>query len=234
MSAPLSRLDLPARRRRHARLIAALTSLIGACAEAAGAVYNPVAAAPPGQEGVEVTLLPCLQVSGAAALLLDRARAEDAARWPAAASWEREESGRTYAARCAVAHAQEIAEPSGPLGEHEVPLPTVEQFAAMGPMSAGDDVAARWRDDPQEAVALVRELVAGGELAVEEVLDEAVDSSTSVCSLVMSGSSSAVTDVGGAGSAAWAAVMPPPRAPTTVVARTAAADNAALRARMIS
>ncbi|WP_405896154.1 hypothetical protein OG242_00040 [Streptomyces sp. NBC_00727] len=49
--------DLPARRRRHARLIAALTTLIGACAEAAGAVYQPIAAAP-GQDHVEGTLWP--------------------------------------------------------------------------------------------------------------------------------------------------------------------------------
>ncbi|MET9659000.1 hypothetical protein [Streptomyces sp. NPDC006510] len=90
--------DLPARRRRHARLIAALTTLIGACAEAAGAVYEPVAAAPPGQEAVDVSLLPCIQVSLAAATLLDRARAEDDARWPAAVAWERKEARRTYAA----------------------------------------------------------------------------------------------------------------------------------------
>ncbi|MFE2498963.1 hypothetical protein ACFXKS_34135 [Streptomyces scopuliridis] len=47
MTATPGRLDLPARRRRHARLIAALTTLIGACAEAAGEVYRPIAAAPP-------------------------------------------------------------------------------------------------------------------------------------------------------------------------------------------
>ncbi|MFF4934886.1 hypothetical protein ACFY2H_39425 [Streptomyces griseofuscus] len=63
MTTTPDRLDLPARRRRHARLIAALTQLIGACAEAASAVYRPIAAAPPDQEGVEVNLLPCLQVS---------------------------------------------------------------------------------------------------------------------------------------------------------------------------
>ncbi len=60
-------LTLPARRRRHARLIAALTTLIGACAEAAGAVYEPISAAPPGQEAVEVSLLPYVQVSLTAA-----------------------------------------------------------------------------------------------------------------------------------------------------------------------
>lgn len=62
-------LDLPARRRRHARLIVALTEL-NACADAVGAVYRPIAAAPPGQEAVKVNLLPCIQVSFSAGLLL--------------------------------------------------------------------------------------------------------------------------------------------------------------------
>ncbi|MCX4850364.1 hypothetical protein [Streptomyces sp. NBC_00893] len=46
-----------------------------------------------------MSLLPCIQASLAAATLLDRARAEDDARWPTAAAWEREEARRTYAAR---------------------------------------------------------------------------------------------------------------------------------------
>ncbi|MYS42476.1 hypothetical protein GTY23_14790, partial [Streptomyces sp. SID5998] len=97
MTTTSDRLDLPARRRRNARLIAALTQLIGACAEAAGTVYRPIAAAPPGQEGVEVDLMPCLQVSLSAAPLLDMARAEDDARWPAAVARERAAAGRTFA-----------------------------------------------------------------------------------------------------------------------------------------
>ncbi|MEU5583064.1 hypothetical protein ABZ791_36325 [Streptomyces huasconensis] len=105
MTATSDRLDLPARRR-QARLIAALTTLIGACAEAAGAVYQPIAAASPGQEAVEVNLLPCLQVSLCVASLLDLAREEDQARWPAVVAWERQESRRTYAARCAVVAAR--------------------------------------------------------------------------------------------------------------------------------
>ncbi|MGW4186226.1 hypothetical protein ACWEK2_29155 [Streptomyces albidoflavus] len=158
-------LDLPARRRRNARLIAALTQLIGACAEAAGAVYRLIAAAPPDQEGVEVDLLPCLQVSLSAAPLLDMARAEDDARWPAAVARERAAAGRTFAARCALAAAGEVFEPDGPHG----------QAAAMELASAGEDVAARWRHDPQEAAALVQELVASGEVTVDELLDDAVD-----------------------------------------------------------
>ncbi|MFD7533652.1 hypothetical protein ACFV8E_39630 [Streptomyces sp. NPDC059849] len=168
-------MDLPARRRRHARLIAALTTLIGACAEAAGAVYQPIAAASPGTEAVEVNVLPCVQVSLTAAALLDRARAEDDARWPAAMVWERAQAQRTYAARCAVAQAQEFVEQGDPPSQNDVPLPTVEQAAAMDLVSAGTEVTARWRSDPEEAVALVHELAASGELAVDEILDEAAD-----------------------------------------------------------
>ncbi|MFJ3161385.1 hypothetical protein [Streptomyces kanasensis] len=153
-----------------------MTTLVGACAEAAGAVYRPIAVAPPDQEAVEVSLLPCVQVSLSAAVLLDRARAEDDARWPAAVARERQEAGRTYAARCAVAAAQEVAEPAGPPGEHGVPLPTVQQAAAMDLAGAGVEVAARWRDDAEEAVALVRELAVGGEFTADEVLGEAAHS----------------------------------------------------------
>ncbi|MFD6187171.1 hypothetical protein [Streptomyces goshikiensis] len=74
-----------------------------------------------------------------------------------------------------MAQAQEIAEQGDPPGQDDVPLPTVEQAAAMDLVSAGAEVTARWRSDPEEAVALVHELAAGGELAVNEILDEAVD-----------------------------------------------------------
>ncbi|GAA4680368.1 hypothetical protein GCM10023324_37970 [Streptomyces youssoufiensis] len=171
------RLDLPARRRRHARLIAALTQLIGTCADAASAVYWLIATAPPGQEAVEVDLMPAKKVAGSAAILLDHARAEDRARWSAAVTREQEAATRTYAARFAVAAAQELAEQAAGLPvEHGLPLPTTHQSAAMGLASAGGEVAARWRTDPREAVALVRELVASGEHDVGEVLDSAVDS----------------------------------------------------------
>ncbi|MFF8617144.1 hypothetical protein [Streptomyces sp. NPDC015350] len=181
-------LNLPARRRRHARLIAALTTLIGACADAANAVYQPIADAPSEQEAVGVSLLPCVQVSLSAAMLLDQARAEDDARWPAAVAREQEESRRTYTARCAVAEAQDLATPAAPPGEHGVPLvplPTVYQSAAMDLASAGAEFVARWRHDPEEAVVLLRELTATGELAVDEVLDEAVDSAVLAGLLVL-------------------------------------------------
>ncbi|MEU6315687.1 hypothetical protein [Streptomyces sp. NPDC047014] len=175
MTTTPDRLDLPARRRRHARLIAALTTVVADCAEAAGAVYRPIAAAPPGDGEVVVDVLPCARISLTAATLLDRARAEDNARWPAVAAWERAQSRRTYGARCALAQADEVLEQGDPPGADGVELPTVEQAAAMELVSAGGEVTARWQHDPREAVALVHELVAGGELAVEEILDEAVN-----------------------------------------------------------
>ncbi|MEV2262782.1 hypothetical protein AB0J13_29455 [Streptomyces anulatus] len=167
----------PARRRRHARLIAALASLIGACAEAAGEVYGPVAAAPPEQEAVETSVLSCVRVAMSGPLLLDMARSEDDARWPDEVERQQAVSRRTYAARCALADAQDAVHRVGP-GRGPVPLPTAEQGAMMELVSAGDEVAACWRRDPQEAAALVLELTAGGELAVDEVLDAAVDAAT--------------------------------------------------------
>ncbi|MER5370637.1 hypothetical protein [Streptomyces sp. NPDC002722] len=95
-----------------------------------------------------MSLLPRIQVSLSAGLLLDRARAEDDARWPAAVARERQEARRTYAARCDVAMAQQVAERAGPPGEHGVPLPTVHQAAAMDLTGAGDEMAARWRTAP--------------------------------------------------------------------------------------
>lgn len=173
VTATPDRLDLPARRRRHARLIANLTTLIGSCAEAASSVYQPIAAATPDQEDVAVNLLPLKMTALSAATLLDLAGDEDRARWPAVAAREQEEADRTYAARCAVAQAQELVEDAGPPGG--VPLPTLEQAAVIDLASAGDEVAAQWRDDPEQAVALVYELAAGGEFSVDEVLDAAVE-----------------------------------------------------------
>ncbi|MFD3819794.1 hypothetical protein ACFWRZ_32435 [Streptomyces rubiginosohelvolus] len=175
---------LPARRRRHARLIAALSTLIGACAEAAGEVYGPIAAAPPDQEAVPVETLSCIRVALSAPLLLDLARSEDEARWPEAVVREEAASRRTYAARCALADAHDAAHRAGRgPGRGPVPLPGVEQGAVMELVSAGDEVAACWRDDPERVVALVRELTAGGELVVDEVLDAAVDAMV-VCGLL--------------------------------------------------
>lgn len=147
-------------------------------------MYGPIAAAPPGQEAVAVETLSCIRVGMSAPLLLDLAVAEDVARWPEVVVREEAASRRAYAARCALADAHDAAHrtASGP-GRGPVPLPSVESGARMELVSAGDEVAACWRDDPQQAVALVRELTAGGELAVDEVLDAAVDAMV-VCGLL--------------------------------------------------
>jgi hypothetical protein len=149
---------LPARRRRHARLIAALNELIRACAEAAGAVFDPIAAAPPDDQAVEVNLLPCLQVSRHAALLLDLARAEDDARWPAAVARERAESRRTYAARCAVATRHNLAASYWHAGRLDGAIRIEEQVAAdrgriLGPHHsdtiASQRTLAAWRAEDE-------------------------------------------------------------------------------------
>ncbi|MFE4397920.1 MULTISPECIES: hypothetical protein [Streptomycetaceae] len=173
MTATPARLDLPARRRRHARLIAALTTTVGACATAAQALYQPVADAPPGQEAVVVDPLPVVYLGHTAAPLLEAARAEDEARWPAAVVREREQARQTYSARVAVARAQELVEEPG--ASWPVPLPTAEQGAVIDLAGAGDEVAVLWRDDPAKAAGLVRELAACGEFTAAEVLDAAVD-----------------------------------------------------------
>jgi predicted dinucleotide-binding enzyme len=67
-----------------------------------------------------------------------------------------------------MAAAVDATKPDDPLGGHG-------QAAAMELASAGEDVAARWRHDPEEAVALVQELVASGEFTEDELLDDAVD-----------------------------------------------------------
>ncbi|GGN62001.1 hypothetical protein GCM10012285_61690 [Streptomyces kronopolitis] len=170
---PPDHLDLPARRRRHARLIAALTGLIGACAEAADLVYWPIATAPPGQEAVAVDVMPLKKVALTAAIALDHARDADKDRWPTAVAREQEDAARTYAARCVVARAQDLLEEPGPL---DMPPLTAEHAAEADLISAGATVATRWRRDPEQAVALVRELAADGELSVNEILDAAVDS----------------------------------------------------------
>ncbi|MGC5530409.1 hypothetical protein [Streptomyces sp. SR-10] len=123
---------------------------------------------------MEVQTLSCMRGAMSGPLLLDLARSEDTARWPDAVAREDAASRRTYAARCALAEAQDAVYQLGP-DRGPVPLPTAGQGAVMDLVGAGDEVAACWRRDPQEAADLVLELTAGGEPAVDEVLDAAVD-----------------------------------------------------------
>lgn len=177
----MTTLELPARRRRHARLIATLTSLIGDCAAAAGAVYEPIAEAPPEQTGVPVNLWPLAGLSLSASSRLDQARAQDAARWPAVVAKEQEDDGRTFAARCAAAEAERVlseagadeADRPGPAGA--IPLPTVPQFAAMALAGVGADFLTALLDDPEQAIKQLREAASTGEFTVDQILDEAAD-----------------------------------------------------------
>ncbi|CAD5911264.1 hypothetical protein ACWGH7_11540 [Streptomyces cyaneofuscatus] len=77
----------------------------------------------------------------------------------------------------------------------------------MGLVSAGGEVAARWLEDPAECAALVLELMAGGELGVDEVLDAAVDG-TAVCGLLALGKArtAAIADPSAAAELCLAAV----------------------------
>nr|WP_052183557.1 hypothetical protein [Streptomyces sp. SID8381] len=182
-------LDPPARRRRHARLIAALTSLIGACAAAAGDVYDPIARAAPGQTAVPVSLLQCVQLSLSGPLLLDVAVQEDAARWPEAVQREQAAARRTFGARCAgieLDRALDGAAPA-PQSAEEVPVPTVPQAAAGALIEAGHLVCEQWAESPEQAVALVKEIIAEGEFTASEILDEAVDCAAGAGALALDG-----------------------------------------------
>ncbi|MER8030674.1 hypothetical protein ABTZ78_17145 [Streptomyces bauhiniae] len=168
-------LDEISRRRRHARLIAALTGLVGGCAEAAAAVYRPIAEAPPEQTTVSVTLVPALQLAAAASTLVDTARTEDEARWPHLVAREADDGERTSAARCATAEAEEALWPSG-ADERDLPgglgVFSAPQGAYAALMDVGEAFLSKLRDDPEAAVEELRELAQTGEYTVEQVLDE--------------------------------------------------------------
>ncbi|MDT0323169.1 hypothetical protein [Streptomyces millisiae] len=175
------RLDMPARRRRHARLIATLTQLIGDCAAAAGEVYGPIADAPPEQAGVAVSRRAIAELSVSASIRLDDARAEDATRWPTVVAQEEADSRRTFAARCVTAELEQVLNDVGfGAGDHPQPLDaealvTAPQSAAMRRAGVGGDFLVALLEDPEQAVIWVRGVAASGEFTVDQILDEAVD-----------------------------------------------------------
>lgn len=169
-------LDLPSRRRRHACLIATLAAMVGDCASAATAVYGPIALAAPEQTDVAVNLWLVAGLRLSAGERLDRARAEDAARWPASAATEQTQAERTFAARCAAAEAERIltesaVDPSA--GPGAIALPTAAQSAAIDLVGAGADLLALFVDDPVQAIEHLQALVASGEFTADQILDEA-------------------------------------------------------------
>ncbi|WP_431676134.1 hypothetical protein [Kitasatospora sp. KL5] len=148
---------------------------MGECAQAAAAVYGPIADAPPEQEGVRVSLWPVAALAASAPVRLDAATIRDEERWPTRAAREGEQGRTTFRRRCALAEAESAvldAQTGGDTTPGAVPLPTAGQAAAMGLVGAGAEVLEAL-EDPEEALALLAGLTATGEYTAAEVLDEA-------------------------------------------------------------
>jgi hypothetical protein len=143
-----------ARRRRHAWLLGTLTELIGDCAQVAGEVYRPFAEAPPTQTDAPVNLGLLAGLYQSASTRVDTARAQDAARWPAAVTKEKDEDERTLAARCATTEVERVVDPAGdentkaPQPRRMIPRQTLTQCAATGLADAGADFLTELLDDP--------------------------------------------------------------------------------------
>ena len=168
-----------ARRRRHATLIATLTDLVGQCAAAAGAVYRPIAEAPPEQMDVIVSLRPIIELSSeSVGMQLDEARAEDSARWPSIDTAEKEADERTFVARCAASEAESVLarlEEACVGSPGPIPPPTAPQSAFQALVCVGMDFLAVLLEDPQRAIDQARKAAATGEFTVDQILDEATD-----------------------------------------------------------
>lgn len=108
---------------------------------------------------------------------LDLAVTEDGARWPAAVTREGTTARRTFPARCALAEAHDAVHRAAPDGTGPGPGAAADHGPRrrMDVASSSDQVAARWLDDPEQAVALVHELAAEGELAIDESLGATID-----------------------------------------------------------
>ncbi|MFJ1708522.1 hypothetical protein [Kitasatospora sp. NPDC088346] len=183
MGAPI---EAPARRRRHARLIAAATELIAECATAAGAVFGRIAQAPPGRRDVTVGRWPIAALAAGAPARLEAGRDQDDERWPARAAQEREEGRTTFERRCALAEAE-----NGLLGAEfgdgqvgAVAAVTAPQAAAMGLAGAGADFLDALAE-PEGALELLARLTGGGEFTAGEVLDDATDTAIVVACLML-------------------------------------------------
>lgn len=185
MGAPV---EAPSRRRRHAALIATAAELVGECAQAAAAVYGPIADAPPEQEGVRVSLWPVAALAAGAPVRLDAAAIRDEERFPAPTAREDAEGRTTFRRRCALAEAEstllDAQTGTGGTGEGAVPLPTAEQTAAMGLTAAGADFLEAL-EGPEDALALLAHLTRTGEYTAGEILDEATHTALVAALLIM-------------------------------------------------
>ncbi|MFE8940981.1 hypothetical protein ACFYNX_26290 [Streptomyces sp. NPDC007872] len=194
MTAPDPLKAPPARRRRHARLIAALAELTGDCAHAAGTVYGPIADAAPEQDGVPVNLMSIVVLSAAASPRLDAARQEDAARWPDAVAREETEQQRTFEARCAAAEADRVLADAvlgpaeeGPPAPGTIALPTAPQSAAMALHAISAEFLTSFADEPEAAIDLVKTATATGEFTVGQILDDALDTAVLAGLMILRG-----------------------------------------------
>ncbi|MEU5959252.1 hypothetical protein [Streptomyces sp. NPDC047525] len=179
----------PARRRRHARVIALAAELVGECSRAALDVYGPIAEAPPGQQQVPVFLDAVKGLAEDAAHRFDTAAAEDADRWPGEVARETAVDEASFHRRCAaleaerIVHNAEFGEPApGPATPGTLRLPDTPQLAAMGLVGAGVDFLDALDRDPTEALDLVQGLT-NGEFTSGQILDDAL--STAVVGAVL-------------------------------------------------
>lgn len=183
-------LHAPARRRRHARLIAAAVQLMVDCGVAAQRVYDPIALADPTTGGVPVRRDLIDGLAEEAARRLDRAAEEDTERWPAEAEQELAEGLTTFRRRCATAEADgllldlQLQRDDGALGP--VPVPTPAQLALMGPDLLAVDLIGALDDSEHEIVlSVLRDAVGTGEYTVAQILDAAKDISLAAACLTL-------------------------------------------------
>ncbi|MFE9793532.1 hypothetical protein ACFYRL_17540 [Streptomyces goshikiensis] len=166
-------LEAPARRRRHACLIAACVLLIGECAQAAAAVYRPIAEAPPEQGEVPVSTVEFDVLAALAPKALDHAATTDSARW--SLDIVLEEAARAFSFEQRVRRYEE----ADPFADQEVPeddvaMPTGEQAARLGLMEASERFLTATREEHGDPLRVLTELVTVDGFTASEVLDDAV------------------------------------------------------------
>lgn len=174
----------PAARRRNAHLIATCAQLAADVNQAAAAVYSTIAAAP--HEPVVVSGREIYLLAISATARLDHAVELDNDAWPAAAQAEREERARSARARAVLADAAaavdtEPAVPADLVVGPAVPEMTHQQWAALEPASAIEDLLTGDEITPDR----VRTVAADYELPVAELLAGAVTQHTATACLAL-------------------------------------------------
>lgn len=186
----MTELDSPARRRRHARVIATAVQLVVDCGIAAQRVYDPIALAGPTTDGVPVRRDLIDALAEAAPRRLDQASEEDKERWPREVEQEGAEGLTTFRRRCATAAADrlllDLQLSAGASALGPVPVPTPAQLAQMGPdLIAVDLIEALDDGEPEDALALLREAVTTGEYTTAQILDAAMNTCLTAACLTL-------------------------------------------------